>query len=237
MQVTNSRGGRATSAQGRITVCDTDALTFSCLLYPDIGECPDDDVGCRDTSSDVRPGVNDPVDADNPPQRDFCAVGNRLTCASARPGPDAGSMTAGSEALPCLPGPDDCSSEARQVCPGADRSADHLPGPDSLAVLSADITAWHDAEAREVHAPVVFDGSEVLPHVGPNTGSESDAAGESLAHDDSSQAAESDEETEWRILCAVHAFQRRPRYCSLFVARDENIMGVLERAHIILLDP
>ena len=154
MQVTNSRGGRATSAQGRITVCDTDVLTFSCLLYPDTGECSDDDVGSRslhaecgpyhgassasgqpsgspstvrpfsagDTSSDVRP-----VDADNLPQRDFRAVGNRLACASAKPGPDAGSMTAGSEALPCrgptdsapaLPGPDDCSSEARQVSPG-----------------------------------------------------------------------------------------------------------------------
>ena len=48
---------------------------------------------------------------------------------------------------------------------------------------------------------------------------------------------EHEDETEWRILCAVHAFQRRPRYAAWFVARDEGIMSVLERAHIVLLPP
>ena len=273
IQVTNSRGGRATSAQGRITVCDADVLTFSCLLYPDTGERSDDDVGSRSlhvagrphhgassvpghlsgcpsharlTSAGDTPSADRPDHIANSQQRGNRTADSQMTCASAGCSSNAGFITTDSEALSCrgpsvsglaLRGPEECSSEARHVPPGADRSVDQSPGPDVPMLLASDFTARHEMAVGEVHVPVVFDGPEALPHVDLTTGLDSDVEGASPAHDESAQATESEAETEWRILCAVHAFQRRPRYCTLFVARDENIMAVLERAHIILLPP
>ena len=69
MKVTNSRGGQATSAQGRLSVLDTDVLTFSCLIHPDARDDSDFDAGGHSRHPAMSRNPSESTDEDQPCNR------------------------------------------------------------------------------------------------------------------------------------------------------------------------
>ena len=93
--------------------------------------------------------------------------------------------------------------------PSADRQATAI----STAVMPK--TVWSENITILRDDAVFFEGPGAnLPIIAPESDPDDD---DPPAPDDSPMTDVSDEEKEWRILCASHTYQGRPRYNTLLV--------------------